>query len=496
MSHAPVKRRPVSARAATDYTPGSYPATTVPSAPMLHLLDRFSYGATPDLVAEATKAGGQQAWFQTQISYGVDATAKSVAQWWPDLNRSPIELFRRNAYHVRPAWAVMMDYVNRTLTRRIISPRPLVEVMQEFFEHHLHVPLGADLAFCYRPQYGDLIRANCLGRFEDMLVGALNNPAMLLYLNAINSEKTHPNENLARELLELHTVGVGNYSESDVKNAARLMTGFTINVNTGALTYKTSAHDTSPVTVGSFSDPNANPDGRAAYTAMLRYLANHPDTARRIATKMVVRFVSDDAPAALVDKLTAVYLANGTAIVPMLQALVSSDEFAASAGRKLRDPAEDLVVAMRRLGATFSRPLLAKSPANLLCNVAAAMGLIPYTWPSPDGQPLVGAAWATPSRAAASLQVHTRMATLSYPATVYPRASSFLPPLPIAFKDLVDHLHRRIHQRPSDARALQACCEATGVAPTDSITTKHTVVTSGFATLLGTLLDLPPTFQR
>ena len=119
-----------------------------------------------------------------------------------------------------------------------------------------------------------------------------------------------------------------------------------------------------------------------------------------------------------------------------------------------------------------------------------------FTWPSPDGQPQVAAAWATPARAAASLQLHTKLATLRYPAAIFPASTAFLPTLPLAFRDLVDHLHRVLHQRPSTTTALQACCEATGVDPAASITSRHAVVGTGFPTLIGALLDQPAFYQR
>ena len=117
-----------------DYTPGSYPATAVPSAPMLRLLSRFSYGVTPALVAEATAAGGQRAWFEAQLTNAYDGSAAAVADWWPDLNRSPLEIRVRDLTNLRPAYRVMTDYVNRTLARRILSPRPVLEHATDLLE--------------------------------------------------------------------------------------------------------------------------------------------------------------------------------------------------------------------------------------------------------------------------------------------------------------------------------------------------------------------------
>lgn len=501
--HRPAIRRLPRKRAtgtakAVSFTPGAYPATTVGSAPVVHLLNRFAYGATPASVAAVGAAGGPKAWFDAQLAVPYDATSAGIADWWPDLNRSPLDIWVRDRTGVRSGTLVMYDYVNRTLTRRITSSQPVLEAVTDVLENHLHVPLAADGAFPFRAQYGELIRSKALGRFDDLLTATTVHPAMLTYLNAMNSTKAHPNENLARELLELHTVGVGNYTEDDVKDTARLLTGFTINSLTGVLAFVTGSHAVGPVRILGFTDPNSALDGRPAIERLTRYLANHPATARRIATKLVVRFVRDDAPAALVERLAQVYLDNGTDLRPVLKALVASDEFAASAGLKLRDPHEDLVAVLRMLGAKVVKPTGATSLANLLVIGARDQGHIPFTWPSPDGQPQVGAAWASAARASASLKAHARFATLAYPsAAAFAGVKAFLPTMPIAFRDLVDHLHRTLHQRPSTETALQACCQATGIAdPATSITATHAVVTKGFAALLGALLDLPTTYQR
>ena len=127
---------------------------------------------------------------------------------------------------------------------------------------------------------------------------------MLMFLGNAGSTKAHPNENLGRELLELHTVGIGNYTEEDVKNSARILTGHRADLyKTWEPYYSAKDHWTGPVQVMGFRHPNADADGRAVTDAYLSYLAHHPATARRIATKLVKAFVADAVPTTLVDRL-------------------------------------------------------------------------------------------------------------------------------------------------------------------------------------------------
>ena len=234
--------------------------------------------------------------------------------------------------------------------------------MTEFWENHLNVPLNGEPSYLFRRAYGETLRANAFGRYEDILFAAVTHPAMLVYLDNSNSTAEHPNENLGRELLELHSVGIGAYTEDHVKDAARILTGWRVDTQQGNKTptwvasYIPGDHSVGPVQVMDFTDANAAPDGRDLTRRFIGYLAHHPLTARRIATKLVLKFVRDDAPAALVDRLAQVYLDNDTAIVPVLRALIDSPEFARSAGAKVRDATEDVVATWRVLGAQVRRP--------------------------------------------------------------------------------------------------------------------------------------------
>ncbi len=482
------------------YKPGRFAGTPVLGTQARHLVNRFSYGISPELVQQVRAAGGHLAWFDRQLTTAYDGTADNLCDWWPDLRRDPVALWTRNTGGIRGGWEVMYDYGNRVLCRRLVSTRQVLEVMTEFWENHFHVPINSDNVFPVRIDYGEVIRAHALGRFDDLLRAAVLHPAMLMFLGAASSTKAHPNENLGRELLELHTVGLGSYTEDDVKGSARILTGHGCDTYaTWAATYKPGNHWTGPVQVMGFSDPNAAADGQAVTAAYLTYLAHHPATAKRIATKLAKLFVSDAPPAALVDRLARIYLANDTAIVPVLRALVRAPEFRSAVDAKLRDADDDVLAAYRVLGIEVRPPRTDASAANQLYWQAAMIGLEPFTWPRPDGQPVHAAAWASPSRALASMTFHWDVVNGWWPgdAVRFPRAASWLPGgRPIRFKKLVDHLSRRLLHRPSTASLLKACCAVAGVHPDDRVRPGSPVVRSRMPLVLATLLDSPAFYQR
>lgn len=482
------------------YRPGRYTRTTVLRPPARHLVSRFSYGITPQLAAEVRAAGGHLAWFDRQLATAYDGSADNLCDWWPDLHRSAADLWGRTIGEVRGGWEVMWDYGNRSLMRRMVSPRQVLEVMTEFWENHLHVPTSVDNIFVYRVGYGDVIRQHALGRFEDLLRAATTHPAMLMYLGNAGSTKSHPNENQGRELLELHTVGIGNYTEEDVKNSARILTGHRADLyKTWDYYYSPKDHWTGPVQVMGFSHPNADPDGRAVVDAYLSYLARHPATARRIAIKLARSFVSDTPPSTLVDHLAAVYLANDTAIVPVLRALVRTPEFKASADRLVRDADEDVVATYRVLGVTVQPPKDSASAANQVHWQTAMLGLAPFTWPRPDGQPVDSASWSSPTRAISSMTFHWDMVNGWWPGTAvqFPRPRSWMPRTrPMRFRDLVDHLSRRLLHRPSTSALLRACCEAAGVDPDSRVGPGSPLFRSGWSRVVATVLDNPAFYQR
>ena len=415
------------------------------------------------------------------------------------------DLWQRQRDEIEGVWEVMVDYQRWVLVRRIRSRRQVHEVMTEFWENHFNVPVNGDprpQGF-WRAQYGDVIRKKALGRFDDLLLGVITHPAMLINLDNVSSTSQRPNENLGRELLELHTVGRGEYDEADVKDSARILTGWSVDMwDTFQPEYRPQWHSRGAVSVMGFDHPNAEADGRPVTRAYLRYLARHPATARRVARKLAVKFVQDDPPASLVDQLADVYLEHDTAIVPVLRALVDSQALAESVGAKVRDPGEDLVATYRALDVKLARPPAGDEgdqyAANALLWQVDGIGAMPFDWPRPDGQPIDNESWSSPSRLLASMDVHLSLSGAWWPdaGITYHPPQWWAPKLPVRFDVLVDHMSQLILHRRSTAQLLEACCLAVDVEPREKITRDHGVVQWNMPRLLTTFLDSPAFLTR
>ncbi len=213
-----------------------------------------------------------------------------------------------------------------TLGRQVFGSRQLFEVVVDVFANHLHVATPSDRGWDVAPQYAiSVIRRHAFGKFSDMLQAAMRHPAMLRFLDNDASTRDSVNENLGRELLELHTVGVSSgYTEKDVRASAYVLSGRGATPE-GKFEYVADKHRTGRVKVLGWSASNGSAKGGLATgDRYLDYLAKHPATARTIARKLVVRFVDDSPPAGLVNHLAEVYLKNNTAILPVLTALFRS----------------------------------------------------------------------------------------------------------------------------------------------------------------------------
>jgi hypothetical protein len=488
-----------SARAA--YTAASFTATPVPTARELHMLNRMGCGFTPALLKDLRAAGSAVAWFERQLRPGGIAEtsrAQALPAYFPELlTRTPEQKWQSNQSGGRQGWEYARDLSNYSLLRRMYSRRTVLESMVLFWTDHLHVNADHFPGFTQRADYDAVIREHALGRFEDLLVACTLHPAMLLFLDNYKSVRNNPNENHGRELLELHTVGRdAGYTEQMVKDSAKILSGYTVESGTYVGKYDANRHTTGPVSVMGFTAPNSAPDGSELTKDYLRYLAHHPATAQRICRKLAVRFVSDDPPATLVDRLAAAYLSSGTDISAVLRTLVRSDEFWASAGRKVRTPVDDLVHTYRVLGTQVGAPVDLESGAHVLSWQLSST--LVAQWPTPAGPPERAQDWASPSRMLNSFEMHWSVAGGWWPKkqVTHRRPVSWLPRTRIRFDLFVDHLSRVILGRRSTARLLQACCEGTGVRPGEYITKDHPIVRWLMPRLLGVLLDSPAHLSR
>ncbi len=466
------------------------------------MASRFSYGLTPSLAQEVVAAGGGAAWFERQVELAAQGDpAYGIADWFPELHRSPQQLWAAQLSGAMPGYEVMNVLASRELVRRIESPAQVLESMVEFWTNHLHVRAQGDNYFQWRVDYGDVVRRHALGRFEDLLAEAALHPAMLLYLNAGISTKAHPNENLGRELLELHTLGVGAYSEDDVKNAARILTGYRIDMGrTFEKSYVPADHWTGPVQVVDFTHPNPAADGQQVAAGLLSYLARHPLTARRVARKLVTWFVADQPSEALVERLAQVYLDHDTQVLPVLRALVASPELVASVGDKLRDPGQDVVATYRVLGARIGQPVSARSAAVVMRQQANLIGMQPYDWTSPDGAPLHGEAWATPARAMASTRVHWALGNGYSPNDAditYRTPQQWLGgQVPTTMRAVVAELSRQILVSEPPAGMLDTACFLARATPDEPIGPSHRALGYVWGQLVATFLDHPTRYRR
>jgi uncharacterized protein (DUF1800 family) len=260
----------------------------------------------------------------------------------------------------------------------------------------------------------EAIRPNVFGRFEDLAVAAETHPAMLLYLDQVQSvgpnsragarRQAGLNENLAREILELHTVGTdGGYSQADVTELARALTGWSIPGNrdrnprrrlgdaAGAsgndgFMFRAIVHEPGPRTVLGRTYPAG---GAEQAEAILRDLANRPATARRLARNIARHFVADDPPQALVDRLEAVWTRSRGDLAQVAQALVTAPEAWDPRPLKIKTPYEFVVSTHRALG---TRPQRMQPLQQALIQ----MGQPAFRPPSPEGWPETAADWAGP----------------------------------------------------------------------------------------------------
>lgn len=379
---------PAAAAAATTVTV----ATVLAKDPIKHLLGRASFGATPALYEQVKQVGIDQ-WISGQLAPASipDPTADAVVGQFGTVAMTTEQLRNRQGDDKPDP---QRELGQATLARQIWSDRQLFEVMVDFWNDFLHIGSPFDGGENVRTSFdNDVIRQFTLGKYVDMYLAANRHPALLRYLNNDQSSKDSVNENLGREDLELYSLGVdGGYTEADVRNMAYILTGRTIDDDQFA--YDAGRHFTGPVTVLGFTDPNPTGEGGLEVgEKALRYLALHPSTARYIARKLCLHFVSDVPPPSLVDRLARKYLESGSDIVPVLVTLFSSGEFWGSVGQKVRRPMEYVASTYRTLGVQPGGET--KKGVEGLYYKLRDLGHAPLNWDAPNGFPKVYVAWTS-----------------------------------------------------------------------------------------------------
>ncbi len=227
---------------------------------------------------------------------------------------------------------------------------------------------------------------------------------------------------------------------------------------------------------------------------------HHASTDVRVARKLAVRFVSDDPPTALIERVARAYLVSDTDIKATLRALVDDPQFYEAATPKVRTACEDVVATMRAVGVRIGRPTTAANEegAHAIVGLASGIGQRPWHWVTPDGFPDRSDAWASASRMLASFRVHYNLAGGFYPTKHidFQLGADWLPKRQLRFDQLVDHLCRRLHGSGSTAALLGAACDYLDVSPGTVITPAHSVCGRKMSWLLALLLDSPAHMTR
>ena len=362
-----------------------------PPDPDMLLLSRCSFGITGQMTREIRRLG-RKAWLQRQLSPGdieEPELEERLRVQTPTIYMSPRELAE-----LEQAFQAANQLKQATLFRALFSRRQLYEVMVEFWSNHFSIyHRDGPVTLLKTIDDREVIRPHALGRFRDLLRASSKSPAMLLYLDNHTNVAGTPNENYARELMELHTLGVdGGYTETDVQEVARCFTGWAVgrrgSPDVGQFRFYPARHDDeAKMVLGTYIPAGGGiRDGEL----VVDMLASHPSTARFISFKLARHFVSDDPPESLVERMTRLFLDTDGHIPALLEEMLLSEEFMESADLKLRRPLNFIIASLR-----VTTPSLRRESYAGLRNDLYALGQIPFEWVPPDGYPDTAAYWTS-----------------------------------------------------------------------------------------------------
>lgn len=392
------------------------------------LVDRLTWGANASELARFRQLG-RAAWIEAQLRpetaaalppkvaavldampgaaepMGKRATEMEAVRYAAVHTSDLEERGRKYAPYPLALRAATIEVQARTLLRDLYSQDQLREQMTWFWFNHFNVRLGMPpLPLMVGDYVETAIRPRALGRFCDLVDATLRHPAMLLYLNNAGNTAGKVNENYARELLELHTMGVGSgYSQSDVEALARVLTGAGVDLKTwpvpgpgpgadgsfrnGIFVFDPARH------VGGDKTLLGTPIKARGYgeiSEATAILCRQPATARRIATKIAQFLVADAPPPALVDRMAATFMKTDGDITAVLRTMIASPEFDASLGTLFKDPQHYVTSALRL---AFDDRMV--SEPVWMARQLAILGQQLYGRLTPDGYPLAAAEWSS-----------------------------------------------------------------------------------------------------
>lgn len=362
-----------------------------------HVLGRAGYG--PDAWSRGRiEALGATGYLQEQLAPETidDGALESQLVQFPSLALDLPELwaiYGDEGSQLHPG-NVLSDLQQARILRAVASRRQLHEVLVDFWFNHFNVYTELNsILIDVSPYERTAIRPHVLGRFGDMLLAVARSPAMAMYLDNDENEVGALVENWARELLELHTLGVGNFTEADMVEVARCFTGWKRDyTQTDGFRFDAALHDQGAKSLfgGALQIPADG--GYQDGVAVLEFLASRPETARHIARKLIVRFVTEEPLPVLVDDLAQVFLATDGDLGAVTETLLLSPAFLDGfRGARVKRPLHLMTSAARAMGT---------APAQLdlfgISERIRFMGEELFRARPPTGYPDVAAAWAGP----------------------------------------------------------------------------------------------------
>jgi uncharacterized protein (DUF1800 family) len=379
---------------------------------VVHLLNRAAYGPRAGDVQWILQQGRTK-YIEEQLrpEYIDDSGLGSRLALFDTLNAQPSEI--RSRYQRDPR-VVIEQLQGQKVVRAVYSRRQLQEVMTDFWFNHFNVNGSKEgVQFVVTGYERDVIRPHALGKFKDLLRATAKHPAMLVYLDNAMSSAAGINENYARELMELHTMGVnGGYIQKDVEQVARAFTGWTLTADGLGFQFRKDMHAPGDKVLLEQTIPAGGIDEGET---VLDILTHHPSTANFIATKLVRRFVSDTPPPALVHRVAQVFTNTDGDIRAMVRTILTSPEFfdRAAIRSKAKSPLESVVSSMRAVNAVLMDSIDAQSmqgamrglpagdivltkqggarirvsPSVIIVRLIQEMGQFPYQNPEPTGYP-------------------------------------------------------------------------------------------------------------
>lgn len=441
---------------------GSNKAAANPPNLIHRVLSKMAYGPNSRDVAHINQLPGTtdqakvMAYIDEQLNpHTINDTAceqrLTGANGFTTLNKTRQQLYQQ---HFRKAdgdayeWSIFTrpsrEVSLATILRGIHSKRQLKEMMADFWHNHFNI---SNDAYGVQPMFvhydRDVIRPNVLGNFREMLYQVTRSTCMLIYLNNGSNRKTAPNENFAREVMELHTLGADNYFghmdwqdvpidnngyrsgyvEADVLEMARALTGWSFsgaswwdyqngNIATGLFLYRDDWHDTGTKRVlgENFHYTSANP--QQDLNQILDLLAQHPGTNRFLAEKLCRRFIADEPPATIVNDVADTLQQNWQApdqIKLAMETLLKSSEFLNTWGEKIKRPFERTIGALRQMQYTFEFNPNNEHTSWHFWDIFDT-GHQPFYWASPNGYPDVKSHWLGTSSLVGTWKMIQRMA--------------------------------------------------------------------------------------